>query len=341
MLRSSRYSGSAQGACSRCRRLRSSGTLAAILLAPETLRVYRRLRQRLQGCGDFLDIPALLNACSRCRRLRSSGTLAAILLAPETLRVYRRLRQRLQGRAGRLSVAVAGQVAGHYPHPYLLQVGVEGDLAYLAQAGAGIKALGANVALEHVQPQAGFTGIGGALQHMLKQAATVPLAGLGLEQIDLLQLGTGNAAARGGPCPVEFGETYGLLLLVQGQQPQMLALGGKRVLQAAEREVLVEKLLYAFSAPDRGEMLAVGGASDGLEGIDIAAVSFTDGDHASLLDGIGGSGRVRQLSLCAGEAPVLRCHWRMGSRARWRCAVVVVSAPFIRRLARSAGPFRS
>ncbi|BBN54421.1 hypothetical protein TRE132_25460 [Pseudomonas chlororaphis subsp. aurantiaca] len=84
-------------ACSRCRRLRSSGTLAAILPAPETLRVYRRLRQRLQGCGDILDIPAPLNACSRCRRLRSSGTLVAILPAPETLRVYRRLRQRLQG----------------------------------------------------------------------------------------------------------------------------------------------------------------------------------------------------------------------------------------------------
>ncbi len=83
-------------ACSRCRRLRSSGTLAAISSAPETLRVYRRLRQRLQGCGDILDIPAPLNACSRCRRLRSSGTLAAILPAPETLRVYRRLRQRLQ-----------------------------------------------------------------------------------------------------------------------------------------------------------------------------------------------------------------------------------------------------
>ncbi|AZD72815.1 hypothetical protein C4K16_2455 [Pseudomonas chlororaphis subsp. aurantiaca] len=62
---------------------------------PETLRVYRSLRQRLQGCGDFLDIPALLNACSRCRRLRSSGTLAAILPTPETLRVYRSLRQRL------------------------------------------------------------------------------------------------------------------------------------------------------------------------------------------------------------------------------------------------------
>ncbi|CAI8740932.1 hypothetical protein EMIT0196P_130031 [Pseudomonas chlororaphis] len=57
-----RYSGLAQCACSRCRRLRSSGTLAAISPAPETLRVYRRLRQRLQGCGDSLDIPALLNA---------------------------------------------------------------------------------------------------------------------------------------------------------------------------------------------------------------------------------------------------------------------------------------
>jgi|GEM_PF-3453290 len=66
-------------ACSRCRRLRSSGTLAAILPAPETLRVYRRLRQRLQGCGDILDIPAPLNArvaaaagCDRAARSRRS-----------------------------------------------------------------------------------------------------------------------------------------------------------------------------------------------------------------------------------------------------------------------------
>ncbi|MEK1913185.1 MAG: hypothetical protein AAAB21_23795, partial [Pseudomonas chlororaphis] len=70
----------------------------AILLAPETLRVYRRLRQRLQGCCDPFDIPALLNACvaaaEGCDRAARSWRS---LLTPETLRVYRRLRQRLQG----------------------------------------------------------------------------------------------------------------------------------------------------------------------------------------------------------------------------------------------------
>ncbi|BAV76183.1 Myo-inositol catabolism IolC protein [Pseudomonas chlororaphis subsp. aurantiaca] len=38
-----RYSGRARCLCSRCRRLRSSGTLAGILRALETLRVYRSL----------------------------------------------------------------------------------------------------------------------------------------------------------------------------------------------------------------------------------------------------------------------------------------------------------
>ncbi|AJO79591.1 hypothetical protein TO66_20830 [Pseudomonas sp. MRSN 12121] len=87
-------------------RLRSSGTLAGILRALETLRVYRSLagaRQRLQDRGSP-NIPVMSGACVAAAepqaRLRSSGTLAAGLRAPEPLRVYRSLAgawQRLQG----------------------------------------------------------------------------------------------------------------------------------------------------------------------------------------------------------------------------------------------------
>ncbi len=91
MRRLPRYSGPAQCACSRCRRLRSSGTLAAILPAPEDPAGLLQASPAATGNGDTLDIPALLNACvaaaagcdraarSRrsCRRRRPFGSIAA------------------------------------------------------------------------------------------------------------------------------------------------------------------------------------------------------------------------------------------------------------------------
>ncbi|AZD16852.1 hypothetical protein C4K25_3931 [Pseudomonas chlororaphis] len=96
------YSGQARCLCSRCRRLRSSGTLAGILRALETLRVYRSLAgsAAATGMGDILDIPVSPDACvaaaagcdraarsrGSCGRWRPCGSIAAS-----------RARQRLQG----------------------------------------------------------------------------------------------------------------------------------------------------------------------------------------------------------------------------------------------------
>ncbi len=81
--------------CSRCRRLRSSGTLAGILQPLETLAGLSQAAPAATGAVPGTIMQPFHALCSRCRRLRSSGTLAGILRPLESLRVYRRLRQRL------------------------------------------------------------------------------------------------------------------------------------------------------------------------------------------------------------------------------------------------------
>jgi hypothetical protein len=65
--------------CSRCRRLRSSGTLAAILPTSETLRVYRSLAvlgsgYRVAFLATFMRAPyvAAAEGCDRAARSRRS-----------------------------------------------------------------------------------------------------------------------------------------------------------------------------------------------------------------------------------------------------------------------------